>query len=378
MKIVLAPDKFKGCLSSPKVSSIMKQAFQDVLPGSEIVSVPLADGGEGTVDAIVSALGGEKLKVRVTGPLGKYVEAEFGLCNSGKSAVMEMASASGMALLAKEELNPLLASSYGTGELIRAAMRVGVEEITLGIGGSATVDGGAGMAQALGYRLLDENGHDLPPGAGALDKLASIDASGVDRRLFQIRIHAACDVTNPLTGPDGAAAVYAPQKGATPEMVGILEANLKRLSELWIRNRMLDPVSCPGDGAAGGLGGGLRAFCSAKLCPGAALVMKAVRFREKLFDADLVVTGEGCTDAQTESGKLCSEVARVAHEEGVPVLLLSGALRGELERFNGIFDFAFSIASGRPSLEEAIASAPEDIRFTVLNVARLLRKGFHP
>lgn len=376
MKIILAPDKFKGNMPALEVCSIMKRAFLDVMPNAEIISIPMADGGEGTVQSIISSVGGEIRKVVVAGPFGDPVEAEFGIYNGGASAIMEMSSASGMALVPKEKLNPLLATSYGTGELIKAALDAGVREITIGIGGSATVDGGAGMAQALGYRLLDASGCEIPRGGGGLAGIAKVDAGNADKRIFSVKINIACDVTNPLLGANGAAAVYAPQKGATPEMVDLLEANLGKLSELWIKDGFLRSAECPGDGAAGGLGAGLRAFCKAEPVSGAGFVMDATGFRKQLPGADLVVTGEGCTDSQTESGKLCSEIAAAAHESGVPVMLISGALKGDLERFNRTFDYAFSLSSGRVTLEEAIAGSKEDLRFIVLNLAALLKKGF--
>ena len=225
-KIIFAPDKFKSCMTAPRICSVLTEAFRSVMPETELVSLPMADGGDGTVEAILAATGGERVTVSVTGPLGKNVEASFGLCRNGECAVLEMASASGIALLKVEELDPLHATTYGTGELIKAALDRGVKEIVLGIGGSATVDGGAGMAQALGYRLLDENGIDLPFGGGALCTLKTIDASNVDPRLFQTRIRVACDVTSPLLGPTGAAAVFGPQKGASPDDVVLLERAL--------------------------------------------------------------------------------------------------------------------------------------------------------
>lgn len=377
MKIILAPDKFKGTMSSPAVCAILRQAFLQVMPNAELVSLPMADGGEGTVDAILSATNGTLRQVSVSGPFSEPVQAVFGLYREGRSAVIEMAAASGMALVPRSRLNPMEATSFGTGELIRAALDLGVEEITIGIGGSATVDGGAGMAQALGYRLLDAEGGSIGRGAQALERLVSIDVSGVDPRLFQTRIHVACDVTNPLLGPNGAVAVYAPQKGASADMLPVLESNLARLGDLWIRQSMLDSVELPGDGAAGGMGAGLRAFCHARPRSGAAMMMEALQFQDHLRNADLVVTGEGCTDSQTSSGKLCAEIAKTARKEQVPVLLLSGGLQGNLAAFNELFDMAFSTSTGRPSLDEMLAFAKEDLLFTAVNVARLIERTSH-
>lgn len=377
MKIILAPDKFKGNMTSPEVCDILQGAFLSVMPSAQIISLPMADGGEGTVDAVVAANRGEIRRVEVTGPLGEKVSAALGLYDDRRSAVLEMSSASGLALLDPSRLDPLSANTYGTGELIRAALDCGVRELTIGIGGSATVDGGAGMAQALGYRLLDKNGRDLPPGAKHLKDLASIDASGADRRLFETDIRVACDVTNPLLGPNGAAAVYGPQKGAkTPEMVEELEKSLTVLADLWLLNSWLESVDRPGDGAAGGLGAGLRAFCKATPTSGARLVMKMLRLEKHLEGASLLVTGEGCTDSQTESGKLCAEVAAVCKQHSVPVLLLSGALKGNPDGFNRTFDFAFSTSTGaHASIAEAIRAGKTDLRFTAVNLAKLIAHG---
>jgi glycerate kinase len=313
MKVILAPDKFKGNMTSPEVCSVIRDAFLSVMPDAQMISLPMADGGEGTVEAVVTANHGEIRSVEVSGPLGAKVNASFGLYNRNRSAVLEMSSASGLALLDPSQLDPLSATTYGTGELIRAALDCGIRELTIGIGGSATVDGGAGMAQALGYRLLDQDGKELPHGAKYLAKLAKIDASRVDKRLFETRIQVACDVTNPLLGPNGAAAVYGPQKGAkTPEMVAELEKALTNLADVWLLNSFLESVDQPGDGAAGGLGAGLRAFCKATPTSGAKLVISMLELEKHLPGTNLLITGEGCTDSQTESGKLCAEIAVVA------------------------------------------------------------------
>ncbi len=377
MKIILAPDKFKGNMTSPEVCAILQDAFLSVMPSAQVISLPMADGGEGTVDAVVAANQGELRRVEVTGPLGEKVQAGFGLYNENRSAVLEMSSASGLALLDPSRLDPLSATTYGTGELIRAALDCGVRELTIGIGGSATVDGGAGMAQALGYRLLDKAGRELPSGAKHLKDLASIDASGADRRLFETRIRVACDVTNPLLGPNGAAAVYGPQKGAdTPEKIEELEKGLTVLADLWLLNSYLESVDRPGDGAAGGLGAGLRAFCKATPTSGARLVMSMLELEKHLAGANLLVTGEGCTDSQTESGKLCAEIAAASKEHNVPVLLLSGALKGDPKGFNRTFDFAFSTSTGaHASIADAIRAGKTDLRFTALNLAKLITRG---
>ncbi|OQA88262.1 MAG: Glycerate kinase [Lentisphaerae bacterium ADurb.Bin242] len=377
MKIILAPDKFKGNMTSPEVCALLQDAFLSVMPSAQMISLPMADGGEGTVEAVVTAHRGELRFVEVSGPLGDKVKAGFGLYHQGRSAVLEMSSASGLALLDPARLDPLAATTYGTGELIRAALDCGIHELTIGIGGSATVDGGAGMAQALGYRLLDKDGQELPRGAKYLKDLSKIDASGADRRLFETRIRVACDVTNPLLGPDGAAAVYGPQKGArTREMIDELEKGLTNLADLWLLNSFLESVDRPGDGAAGGLGAGLRAFCKATPTSGARLVMSMLELEKHLAGANLLITGEGCTDSQTESGKLCAEIAAVCKQHKVPVLLLSGALKGDPDDFNRTFDFAFSTSTGaHASLADAVRAGKTDLRFTAVNLAKLIARG---
>ena len=375
MKIVLAPDKFKGNMTSPEICEVIRKAFLQEMPEAEIVSVPLADGGEGTTAAVTAANHGTLHKVRVTGPLGKPVEAVYGLFRNGTAAVLEMSSASGLALLSRGGLDPLHADTFGTGELIRAVLDAGVKSLIIGIGGSATVDGGTGMARALGYRFLDADGGELPPGPGSLTRLARIDVSGADERLFQTEIKVACDVTNPLLGLQGTVAVYGPQKGVTAETAPVLEQGLTRLAEVWKRQNMLLSER-PGDGAAGGLGAGLRAFCHAEPTSGARLIMKISGLERHLEGADLLITGEGCTDSQTESGKLCGEVAELAHRHHVPVLLLSGALKGAPENFSRRFDYAFSTSTGaHADVAAAIRAGKRDLAFTARNLARLFKRG---
>ena len=371
MKILVAPDKYKSNMDSPTVCRIIGEAFRKVMPCAEIVLLPMADGGEGTVNALAWASGGELRRAEVTGPYGRKVTAEFALYRNGQAAVLEMSSASGIALADRSEWNPLKATTRGTGELIRAALDSGARDITIGIGGSATVDGGAGMAQALGFKLLDENGMELPPGGGPLTELARIDGSSADPRLKECVFHTACDVTSPLLGPQGAAQVFGPQKGATPEMIEVLERGLARLADVWMKQGMLPRVDQPGDGAAGGLGAGLKAFCGSQSRSGAQLVMNALDFRKHLAGADLVITGEGCTDAQTEAGKICGEIAKCAREARVPVLLLSGSLAGDPQEFFKTFDYAFSTSSGHTSLEATLANGRRDLAFSAENIAKL-------
>jgi len=375
MKIVFAPDKFKMCMKSSTVRRVLQQAFRTVLPDAELVSVPVSDGGEGMTRALSDALHGEIHKVKVTGPDGTPVEAEFALVNNGLTAVFEMASASGLVLVNPLKRDPMTATTYGTGEVIRAILELGIRDIIIGLGGSATVDGGAGMAQALGYNLLDPRGRELPRGGGALHMLSRIAISGADARLQEARITTACDVRNPLSGPFGAAQVFGPQKGATPDMVAKLDQNLRHLFSVWERQSMLLPKEMPGDGAAGGLGAGLRAFCGAQPKSGAELILDAIGFRRQIAGADLIVTGEGRTDSQTAEGKLCCAVAEAAHRENIPVMLISGAIEGSPEELGKTYDFAFSSSTGRRTLDEAMAAAADDLYFTAVNAAKLFSHG---
>ncbi len=366
MKIVIAPDSYKGNMRSSTICNIIRDALLSECPDAEVLMFPMADGGEGSVDAMVAATGGSIQMLEVCGPLGDPVRAQYGLLPDG-TAVMEMATAAGIELLSQDGLNPMEATTYGVGELLRHLLNEGHTSITMGIGGSATVDGGTGMAQALGFRFVDAAGAEISERGGKiLSRIRSVDTSGVCSALADADIRVACDVTNPLTGPNGAAAVFGPQKGATPEMVERLEAGLGNLRFI------MGADDAAGDGAAGGLGYGLRAFCNAEIVPGARLVAETVGLPDALGGADLLITGEGRTDGQTASGKLCSVLADMARERGVKSLLLSGALHGDLNAFLEVFDYAFSISAGHASLEECIAQAPEDLAFTVRNTMRLL------
>ncbi len=325
MKIVVAPNAFKGTLTAPQAAAAISRGVREVFPEAEIVEVPIADGGDGTAEALVTALHGEFRSVRVEGPLGDPVDARYGLVSSGRTAVVELAAASGLALIPSSRRDPAKATTYGFGQVLEAARRAGVTEVIAGIGGSATNDGGAGMAQALGYRLLDARGHDLERGGAALARLQGIDPSGFDRDWRSVRVKVACDVSNPLTGPQGASAVYGPQKGADPDMVRELDAALARFAEVIERDLGRRVADVPGAGAAGGTGAGLIAFLGAELVPGAPLVVEAAGFDEMLKGAALVITGEGRADEQTAYGKAPGEVARRAQAAGVPVLLLTGS-----------------------------------------------------
>jgi glycerate kinase len=322
----VAPDKFKGTLSAEQAADAIAAGWRRVSPGADIEIVPLADGGEGTLDALAAALGGTRHAAAVTGPLGHPVTAEYAVVGSedGPMGVVEMARASGLALLGEGRRNPRRATTRGTGELILEACRRGVTHVLVCIGGSATNDGGAGMAQALGVRLLDERGRDLGPGGEALLRLALIDLGGLDPSVRRVRFVVATDVDNPLVGPHGAAAVYGPQKGASPEDVDLLDRALRHFAAVIHRDLGLDLRDVPGAGAAGGLGAGSIAFLGARLRRGAEVVMDAVGLTGRLERADVVVTGEGTFDAQSLRGKAPAAVLGLAEQLGVPAVLLCG------------------------------------------------------
>jgi glycerate kinase len=327
MKIILAPDSFKESLSAVEAARAMAAGARAATNGAAtLLELPVADGGEGTVECLVAATGGRRLTTRVTGPLGEPVEAAWGLLGDGRTAVIEMAAASGLPLVPPELRNPMKTTTFGTGELFLAALERGVERILIGIGGSATVDGGVGLAQALGVRFLDAGGQDVGRGGAALGKIARIDAAELDPRIRRTEIFVASDVQNPLTGPTGAAAVFGPQKGATPEMVEQLDRGLANLAERIRRDLSRDIQTMPGAGAAGGLGAALVAFLGAKLGSGIAVVLEAVRFREHLAGVDLVLTGEGQFDGQSLHGKAVIGVARAARDAAVPCLVIAGRL----------------------------------------------------
>jgi glycerate kinase len=325
VKVVVAPNAFKGSLTASQAAAAIALGVRDAFPEADVVEIPVADGGDGTVEALVSALHGDYRTADVEGPLGDPVEATFGLAGHGGMAVVELASASGLTLIPAERRDPRKASTYGFGQLLQAARGTGASQVIAGIGGSATNDGGAGMAQALGYRLLDAAGHDLPRGGAALARLERIDATGFDRGWRAVSVRVASDVTNPLTGPQGASAVYGPQKGADEAAVRELDAALSRLAAVIERDLGKKVADVPGAGAAGGTGAGLLGFLDAQLVPGAPLIVTASGFDEKLPGADLVITGEGRVDSQTAYGKAPGEVAKRAKAARIPVLLIAGS-----------------------------------------------------
>ena len=376
MKIVIAPDSYKESLSALDVATAIEAGFQEIYPDAEYVKLPVADGGEGTVEAMVAATQGRLVQVTVTGPLNKPVDAFYGLSGDERCAFIEMAAASGLESVPPACRNPLLTTTWGTGELIRHALDAGVQQIIIGIGGSATNDGGAGMVQALGGKLLTADNQQIASGGGALEQLARIDLSELDSRLADCRIDVACDVTNPLTGPEGATAVFGPQKGATAEMIVRLDRALAHYARIIQRDLAVDVLHLEGGGAAGGMGAALYAFCGARLRPGIEIVTDALHLAELVADADLVITGEGRIDSQTIHGKVPVGVAKVAQRYNVPVIAIAGSLTADvgIVHQHGL-DAVFSVIYSVCTLEEALENAAENVRMTARNVAAVLNMG---
>lgn len=335
-------------MSALAAATCIEKGLKSVLTGVSTRKIPMADGGEGTVRAIVESTGGRTVRRMVLDPRGRKVKSHFGMAGGGRTAVIEMAAASGLELLAPRERNPMVTTTFGTGQLIKAALDLGAGRIMVGIGGSATNDGGTGMARALGVRFLDRNGKPLPEGGGSLRRLARIDMSGLDSRIADTTVEVACDVDNPLVGPRGAARVYAPQKGATPAMVEKLDAGLRRLAEVIRRDIGASILRAPGSGAAGGLGGGLMAFLGGRLRPGVDIVIDSVKLARRLKGCDLVITGEGRMDGQTAFGKTPAGVARVATGMGIPVIAISGSLGPDAAAVHGIGIAAYFSALQEP------------------------------
>lgn len=374
MRVVVAPDSYKGSVSAVGVAAALERGVLRVFPQAEVRKIPIADGGEGTVEALVTATGGQMKQERVRGPLGEVVDACWGILGDGKTAVIEMAAASGLPLVPPDRRDPRITTTYGTGELIRTALDEGLRRIIIGIGGSATNDGGTGMAQALGAKFLAADGAELPPGGGALAQLKTIDLSGLDSRLTKTEITVACDVDNPLCGQRGAAAVFGPQKGATPAMVAELDAALGHFAGCARAATGRNVADLAGAGAAGGLGAGLLFFTPAKLRPGVEIVLEAVKFAEVVKDAAFVITGEGRTDFQTAYGKAPVGVAKVAKQFGVPVFCISGGLGDGADDVlaQGI-DAVMSICSRPLSLDECMRDGATLIEEAAARLCRILQ-----
>lgn len=378
MKIVIAPDSFKESLSSLEVASEIEAGLKRVWPDATYVKVPMADGGEGTVQSLVDATGGEIVKVEVCGPMGAPVLASYGLLGNGKTAVIEMAEASGLPLVPRDQRNPLKATTFGTGQLIADAIGRGVEEIILGIGGSATNDGGAGLAQALGVRFIGVDGSIIPEliAGGDLDKVQTVDMSALNPGLAKVRINVACDVTNPLCGESGASRVYGPQKGATPEMVEQLDSNLQHFAKVIKQSLGADVADRAGAGAGGGIGAGLMAFTNATLQRGVELVVAATGLENHMRGAALAFTGEGRVDFQTAFGKTPSGVANAARKHGVPVIAIGGGLSDDAR---GIFEHGIdgleAATANVMTLDTAIEKTRQNLQNAAERTARLIAIG---
>ncbi|MGA0558895.1 glycerate kinase [Larkinella sp. VNQ87] len=370
MKFLLAPDKFKGSLTARSVCDAMTEGIRLADPQAEIIALPMADGGEGTAEVLTLAAGGDWLAVSALDPLGRPIQASYGISAEGQTAFIEMSQASGLRLLQRDEYDPLKASTYGTGQLILDAKNRGVNRLILGIGGSATNDGGTGLAAALGWQFLDETGKPVEPCGGNLSRISRMVPPG---QAFAMQVDVACDVTNPLYGPNGAAAIYGPQKGASPEMVEQLDQGLRHLASLIREQFGVDLANVPGAGAAGGLGAGALFFLNARLKEGVNVVMEQTRFTDHLDGVDLVLTGEGKLDNQTLQGKLIHGIAQQARTQAIPTIALCGTLEAGPEAIQALgLTAAFSVLNRPQSLDEALNNAYDAVRQTTFNVIRLL------
>ncbi len=373
MKIVLAPDSFKESMTAKETCIAIEKGFKKVISNLECIHVPMADGGEGTTQSLVDATNGKFYTVEVMGPLGEKRDARFGILGDGKTAILEMAAASGLELVPKEKRDATITTTYGTGELIKAALSKNVETILIGIGGSATNDGGAGMVQALGGKLLDKDGNEIGFGGGELSKLDRIDISNLDNRLKDVKIIVACDVQNPLTGPAGASHIFGKQKGANEEQRELLDKNLKHYAKIIRRDIGKDVENIPGAGAAGGLGAGLMAFLSAELKKGVDIVVEYSKLEEKLQGADLIITGEGSIDGQTRFGKTPYGVAKTAQKYNIPVIAFAGNIGKDIDV---LYDYGFTailpILPRVESLENAIANGKENIEYMSESLGRVI------
>lgn len=374
MKIIIAPDSFKDSLSAAGVAQAIVEGLAQVWPDAQMIQCPMADGGEGTVDAVLAACHGELRRQTVRGPLGAPVDARWGWLADSHTAIIEMAEASGLQLLPPDQRDACRTTTFGTGELIRAALEAGARRIILAIGGSATNDGGAGAMQALGVQMFDADDQPLPPGGLALAQLARISLDSLDPRVGEVRFEIAADVNNPLCGPHGASAIFGPQKGASPQQVQQLDAALGHFADHCARVLPTDVRDEPGSGAAGGLGFAAKAFLGAQFRAGVEVVADLVGLDAAVRGADLVITGEGRFDAQTLRGKTPFGVARIARQHGVPVIVIAGTLgEGYEQMYSHGVDAAFALPSGPISLEQACSEAPRLLRERAADIARVWR-----
>ena len=364
MKIIIAPDSFKGSLTTIEAADAIADGIKKVIIDAEIISIPIADGGEGTVEALIRASNGKIIKTPATDPLGNKIESFFGILGDGQTAVIEMAAASGLPLVSNDKRNPMLTTTYGTGELIKAALDYGCRKIIMGIGGSATNDGGIGAIQALHGSFKDANGWELKYGGAELIRLKTIDLAKLDRRIADCKFVVACDVSNPLTGELGASAVFGPQKGADSEMVELLDAGLHNMASVIKSVLGINVENVPGAGAAGGLGAACLAFLGAELKSGIDIVLEAVDFESKLNNADLVITGEGRVDSQTINGKVVSGILRASNARNVPLLVIGGGV--EEDGYELLDHGAIAVLS--------ICSKPMNLEYAQTNAKELLTR----
>lgn len=373
MNVVIAPDSFKECLSAKEVAHHMALGVTEIMPEAEIVQIPISDGGEGLLEVLVNGSRGRFVSILVKDPLLRTIEAQYGILNDEKTAVIEMAKASGLDLLTEEEKNPMKTSTFGTGQLIRDALEKGCTKVIIGIGGSATNDGGAGMLSALGVRFLNTGNEILKLGGGGLGELARIDVSDLDKRLADCEVLVACDVSNPLTGANGASFVYGGQKGGTAEDLKLLDENLSHLATIIKKDLDIAIDAVPGSGAAGGTGAALMAFMGGKLVEGIGLVLDTLKMDAYLKKADVVLTGEGKIDTQTLSGKTIAGIAKMAKRYDVPVLVMTGKIGDAIEPIyeNGV-TAVFSIVDRPMDLKQAIADAPRLIQNCTKSIFRTI------
>lgn len=373
MKFILAPDSFKESMTAKEACISMENGIRKVFKDATCIHVPMADGGEGTVDALIESTNGNLHEVEVTAPLGNKVKAKFGILGDGKTAVIEMAEASGIHLVKLEDRNPLLTTTFGTGELIKYALDMNIERIIIGLGGSATNDGGVGMLQALGASFKDSDGKEIAFGGGVLKDLCTIDLSGFDKRIYDVKIEVACDVKNPLTGENGASFVFGAQKGGNKETLEELDSNLKHYAEVVKRDMGKEIDKVEGAGAAGGLGAALIGFCNGKLESGIDLVIKYSNLEDKVRKADFVFTGEGSIDFQTKFGKTPIGVAKIAKKYNIPVIAFGGRIGEGIDELYSLgIDSVIGITPGVISLDEALNKGKDNLEISAENVVRIL------
>lgn len=374
MKFILAPDSFKESMTAKEVCISMEKGIKNIIRDAQCIHVPMADGGEGTLETLINTTNGKIIKTYVTGPLGKKLESRFGILGDGETAVIEMAEASGLQLVERRDRNPLITTSYGTGELLVKALDSGVKNIIIGIGGGITNDAGVGILQAMGMSFLDQNGKEISYGGGEVGKISKIDDSNFDRRILDVNLEVACDVKNILTGVNGASYVFGPQKGATESMVRILDNNLKHYSAI-VRNTLgIEIENIKGAGAGGGAASALLGFCNGSFKSGVDIIIKYSRLDEKIKDSDYVFTGEGSIDFQTKEGKTITGIINIARKYDVPVIALGGKVNYEVNKF---YDYSklsmFSILSEVTSMEDALKCGKYNVEKTCENIATLIK-----